>query len=57
MRFLSAKYERVHVVIGVNPAKKYDVSPYVRQELLRTMLRQLDLTNVEVVIVSLGWAD
>ena len=54
VRYLCARYERVHVVIGVNPAKKYDVSPYVRQELLRAMLRELNLLNVEVVIVFLG---
>ncbi|CAE7846883.1 coaD, partial [Symbiodinium necroappetens] len=51
VRYLSARYERVHMVIGVNPSKTYAVSPYVRQELLRAMLKELGLTNVEVFIV------
>ncbi|CAE8599034.1 unnamed protein product, partial [Polarella glacialis] len=52
IRHLSRIHERVHVVIGVNPGKTYAVSPYVRQELLRAMLRELELKNVEVVIWS-----
>eukprot|EP00434_Breviolum_minutum_P025657 symbB.v1.2.022672.t1/scaffold1992.1/size93445/3 len=51
VRYLSSRYERVHAVIGVNPQKKYVVSPYERQELLREMLKELSLSNVQVVIV------
>ncbi|CAE7642679.1 coaD [Symbiodinium sp. CCMP2592] len=51
VRYLAARYERVHMVIGVNPSKTYAVSPYVRQELLRAMLKELGLANVEVFIV------
>lgn len=51
VRYLSSRYERVHAVIGVNPQKKYVVSPYERQELFREMLKELGLSNVEVVIV------
>ncbi|CAJ1332260.1 unnamed protein product [Effrenium voratum] len=56
LQYLSLKYERVHAVIGVNPSKTYAVSPYVRQELLRAMLKELNVSNVEVVIVySFVW--
>ena len=51
MRYLSARYERVHAVIGVNPSKSYDVTPHARQELLRAMLLEMGVSNVEVVIV------
>lgn len=54
LQYLSLKYERVHAVIGVNPSKTYAVSPYVRQELLRAMLKELNVSNVEVVIVCLS---
>ena len=50
VRYLSSRYERVHAVIGVNPHKKYVVSPYERQELFREMLKELGLSNVKVVI-------
>lgn len=51
VRYLSARYQRVHAIIGVNPNKKYDVSPYERQELFRAMLKEIGLTNVDVIIV------
>ena len=54
VRYLSARYERVHAIIGVNPQKRYDVSPYERQELFRAMLKEVGLANVDVIIVSFG---
>ena len=51
MRYLSARYEKVHAVIGVNPSKSYEVTPHARQELLRAMLLEMGVSNVEVVIV------
>lgn len=50
LRYLSKKHARVVAIIGVNPNKKYDVSPYQRQEILRAMLAEIGLTNVEVVV-------
>eukprot|EP00933_Yihiella_yeosuensis_P046839 TRINITY_DN42466_c0_g1_i1.p1 TRINITY_DN42466_c0_g1~~TRINITY_DN42466_c0_g1_i1.p1 ORF type:complete len:488 (-),score=86.66 TRINITY_DN42466_c0_g1_i1:97-1560(-) len=52
IRYLSKTHDQVHVVIGMNPTKKYAVSPYVRQELLRKMLAEIGLKNVEVVVWS-----
>lgn len=52
LRYLSKAHERVVAVIGANPKKVYDVSPYQRQEILRAMIRELNLPNVEVVVWS-----
>lgn len=51
VRYLSSRYEEVHAIIGVNPNKKYLVSPYQRQELFRKMLKEVGLSNVKVIIV------
>lgn len=51
-KFLHSAHESVHLVIGVNPNKKYAVSPYVRQELLRKMLKEVGLDSVQVAVVS-----
>lgn len=50
LRYLSKAHKKVVAVIGMNPSKKYDVSPYQRQELLRAMVADAGLTNVEVVV-------
>mmetsp|Transcript_876 Transcript_876/g.1974 ORF Transcript_876/g.1974 Transcript_876/m.1974 type:complete len:481 (-) Transcript_876:29-1471(-) len=52
LRYLSKVHKRVVAVIGVNPKKKYDVSPYQRQAILRQMIKELDLPNVEVAVWS-----
>lgn len=50
LRYLSHAHRRVIAVVGVNPSKKYLISPYQRQELLRMMLREVNVGNVEVVV-------
>lgn len=50
IRIISQIHDEVHVVIGVNPAKTYAVSPYQRQELLRAMVRDMHLSNVKIVV-------
>jgi len=52
LRHLSSAHAKVYAIVGINPSKKYSVSPYVRQELLRAMLVELGLDNVEVVVVA-----
>jgi len=50
LKYLSKAHDRVVAVIGANPDKKYDVNPYQRQELVRMMLREMQVTNVDVVV-------
>lgn len=50
LKHLSKVHVRVVAIIGINPDKRYDVSPYQRQELLRAMLKEICLSNVEVVV-------
>lgn len=50
LRYLASQHARIFVVIGINPNKSYPVTPYVRQELLRSMLRHSGILNVEVVV-------
>lgn len=53
VRYLASAYGLVHVVIGVNPLKKYPVDPFVRRELLRAMLDEEGLSDhVQVSVVS-----
>jgi len=50
LEYLSKAHTKVYAVIGVNPNKTYAVNPYQRQELLRAMLEERGLSNVEVVV-------
>uniref|UniRef100_A0A7S4VSM3 Cytidyltransferase-like domain-containing protein n=1 Tax=Alexandrium monilatum TaxID=311494 RepID=A0A7S4VSM3_9DINO len=49
---LAKTHTSVHVVIGVNPSKTYEVNAYERQELLKAMVKELDVKGVRVVVWS-----
>ena len=56
LEYLSKRYGQVIVVIGVNPAKKYLVSPVQRVELLRHMLDSKKISrNVRVEGKNCFW--
>lgn len=46
--YLSKRYGRVIAIIGVNPKKRYQVSPDERAALLRKMLQGVAAANVQV---------
>ena len=46
---LAERYGKVMVVVGMNPNKKYAVTPQERAKLLQTMLKSVPNTQVEVV--------
>ena len=46
---LAQRYDKVLVVVGMNPNKKYAVTPHQRADLLRTMLHGLPNVDVHVV--------
>jgi len=48
LRYLAERYGKVIVVVGMNPNKKYPVSPYHRAELIRKMLKDTPASNVQV---------
>ena len=48
LRYLSQRYEKVIVVVGMNPNKKYAVTPQQRAELIRQMLKDTPASNVRV---------
>mmetsp|Transcript_98778 Transcript_98778/g.174292 ORF Transcript_98778/g.174292 Transcript_98778/m.174292 type:complete len:486 (+) Transcript_98778:59-1516(+) len=50
LKYLSKAHSKVVAIIGINPNKKYDVNPYQRQALLRVMIKDAGLTNVEVKV-------
>lgn len=55
IRYLASRYGVVHVVIGFNPNKIYDVSPEKRSQLLQLMIASSDFddkTKVKVRVVS-----
>jgi len=56
IKHLTTAHEKVYVVIGVNPRKHQEVSPYVRRALLQQMLlplsREQQSTDVEVRVIS-----
>jgi len=39
IKYLAKRYRKVYVVVGMNPAKHYPVSPHQRAKLLQTMLQ------------------
>lgn len=47
--YLAERYGKVLVVVGMNPNKKYAVTPNERANLLKTMLKSLPNVQVEVV--------
>mmetsp|Transcript_141561 Transcript_141561/g.440066 ORF Transcript_141561/g.440066 Transcript_141561/m.440066 type:complete len:477 (-) Transcript_141561:48-1478(-) len=51
-KYLSTRHEQVHMIIGVNPAKTYEVNAHERQELLRAMVAELGLSNVQVHVYT-----
>jgi len=53
LQYLSKRYGHVIAIVGMNPQKKYLVSPKERAELLREMLKEHpDTANVRVEVVS-----
>lgn len=53
IQYLGERYRKVIVVIGVNPNKRYDVTPEERADLTRRMLkRSATSSNVEVHVVK-----
>jgi pantetheine-phosphate adenylyltransferase len=56
IRYLASRYNEVHVVIGFNPNKVYDVSPEKRAQLLQRMIESSsaldDKCKIKVRVVS-----
>lgn len=53
LEYLSQRYGKVLVVVGVNPNKKYLVQPEERVELLQSMIQSSsDSSNIQVQVVS-----
>lgn len=52
IKHLAKTHNSVHAVIGVNPNKTYEVNAYERQELLKAMIKELDIKGVKVVVTS-----
>ncbi|GAX11373.1 hypothetical protein FisN_22Lh043 [Fistulifera solaris] len=50
--YLSKRYTHVLAILGVNPVKQYQVSPETRAALLRKMLQEAGVTNVQVQVVQ-----
>lgn len=52
IKHLAQAHTSVHVVIGVNPNKTYEVNAWERQELIKAMIKDLNLKGVKVVVWS-----
>jgi len=53
LKYLSARFKKVYVVIGVNATKEYAVSANDRKCLVETVCQNLKLENIEVFV----WSD
>merc|ERR1711915_858014 len=50
LKYLSNTYEKVYIVIGLNPSKNYPVSPEDRASMLKDIIVEEKLDNVQVRI-------